>query len=183
MRFSGLPSFALSFLLLRKLMEAFWVSKFSFVSLKYIMTNKKVSSANSIVRTYTHPLIARLCASFTPMKKPKQKKIMQNKWCLGDFSHMERIRTQTIHMTPLNDVHRAEAAGDATNASIMHIYKSDDAKNANRWAKATHTHTQTSTSHACRLIHSFCLLIASSNALCSCYSFVCRKSLKLNDRT
>lgn len=108
------------------------MSNFSFVSLKYIMTNKKVSSANSIVRTCTHTLIARLFPSFTPMKKPEQKKIMQNEWCLGDFSHMERIRTQTIHVTPFNDVHRAEAAGDVTNASIMHIYKSDDAKNANR---------------------------------------------------
>lgn len=48
-------------------------------------------------------------------------------------------------MTPSNDVHCAEAAGAAVNASIMHIYKSDDAKNANRRANA---HTQTLHIHA-----------------------------------
>lgn len=66
---------------------------------------------------------------------------MQNKWCLSDFSHIERIHTHAINMTLLcNEVHRAEAAGAVMNASIMHIYKSDDAKNANRCAKKqTHT--------------------------------------------
>lgn len=111
---------------------------------------------------------------------------MQNKWCLGDFSHIERIyvmyafrkHTQHPYVAPLNDVHCAKAVGAVMNASIMHIHKSDDAKNANRCAK-THAHT----SHACRLICSFCLLLASSNTFCSCYSFICRKSLKLNDRT
>lgn len=61
-------------------------------------------------------------------------------------------------MTSLNDVDRAEAAGAVMNASIMHIYKSDDAKNANRCAKSTknlHTH------FTCMPVHSFVLFVAS----------------------
>lgn len=88
-------------------------------------------------------------------KKKKKLCKMNGAWVI--FTHIELIRRRLRcrrHVTPLNDVHSA-----AVNASIMHTFKSDDAKNANRRANVhthTHTHICPSTSYARRLIHSFC---------------------------
>lgn len=134
-------------------MEAFWASNFSLESFKH--SDWRTSKFSKLNRTHTLMALVLVCVLIYTSEKSKTK--MKKKLCKINgawviSTHIERIYTYARTPSPPYDSTEWRTLcwscwGCCVCFNYARIYKSDDAKNANRRANA-HTRRQTLHMHA-----------------------------------